>query len=390
MKKLSAVLIIFLHLFYIEGVYAASSCAGYCGGSAGSCWCDSACTGYGDCCSDYQQMCAETGNVDVFDFWRKSDPIYASNQSGQNNFDAQFKIKNNTSSNIIVDDMAIAIIKDGSLLFDCWRKYSATFINSNSSYSTGKKYCEIWNSGNYTVEARLKMNGQWSTHESLSFNVIDQNSAPLSSSVDSFVQNTKGKCIDMDGAYGCQCVDLMHFYIQNVLGIPRSDHNIRGNAYPIYSGLGSSTTISSGSKSVRLDKIPNTPSGVPQKGDIVFWSSNVGGGKGHVSIFINGNVNSFTSLDQNWVNANSSHGSKATVVTHNYNNVVGWLHPVVLSPSSFQAGESCGSGMVYDCSLKCVDESTAESWSKDAVCDDGSYGMVLTCPAFNNDSGACN
>eukprot|EP00639_Heterosigma_akashiwo_P013286 CAMPEP_0206369746 /NCGR_PEP_ID=MMETSP0294-20121207/5488_1 /ASSEMBLY_ACC=CAM_ASM_000327 /TAXON_ID=39354 /ORGANISM="Heterosigma akashiwo, Strain CCMP2393" /LENGTH=885 /DNA_ID=CAMNT_0053816575 /DNA_START=279 /DNA_END=2936 /DNA_ORIENTATION=+ len=32
----------------------------YCGGkSAGACWCDSACTSYGDCCSDYAEKCAE-------------------------------------------------------------------------------------------------------------------------------------------------------------------------------------------------------------------------------------------------------------------------------------------------------------------------------------------
>ncbi|KPA16558.1 secreted protein containing Peptidase M23 domain protein [Candidatus Magnetomorum sp. HK-1] len=53
-------------------------------------------------------------------------------------------------------------------------------------------------------------------------------------------------------------------------------------------------------------------------------------------------------------------------------------------------GASCGSGLVYDCSLSCVSASTASSWTGDGYCDDGSYGMVLTCSAFNNDGGDCS
>ncbi|MCA9705475.1 MAG: hypothetical protein KDK70_06495 [Myxococcales bacterium] len=36
---------------------AGDSCAGHCGANAGSCWCDSACTNYGDCCSDKAFLC---------------------------------------------------------------------------------------------------------------------------------------------------------------------------------------------------------------------------------------------------------------------------------------------------------------------------------------------
>ena len=54
-----------------------------------------------------------------------------------------------------------------------------------------------------------------------------------------------------------------------------------------------------------------------------------------------------------------------------------------------EPGDSCGSGMVMDCVLTCVDEAIALSWIGDGYCDDGTYGMVLTCPAFNNDGGDC-
>lgn len=38
------------------------SCAGLCGSSAATCYCDSTCVDYGDCCPDYQQECGGTTN----------------------------------------------------------------------------------------------------------------------------------------------------------------------------------------------------------------------------------------------------------------------------------------------------------------------------------------
>lgn len=55
----------------------------------------------------------------------------------------------------------------------------------------------------------------------------------------------------------------------------------------------------------------------------------------------------------------------------------------------YQPGDSCGQGMVYDCEKACVDEATAKSWIGDGYCDNGTYGMDLRCPEFNNDGGDC-
>jgi len=129
----------------------------------------------------------------------------------------------------------------------------------------------------------------------------------------------------MDGAYGCQCVDLMHSFIQDVLGVPRSAHNIRGNAYPIYRDFPTTKIITNGTRRVRLDKITNTPSGIPRKGDIIFWRHS--NGIGHVAIFLSGDANRFISLDQNWDNP-SDNGSVAHRISHRYTgsySVSGWL-----------------------------------------------------------------
>ncbi len=47
-----------LALMFTPATASAQSCNGVCGGSSGSCFCDSACTQYGDCCADYQSYCS--------------------------------------------------------------------------------------------------------------------------------------------------------------------------------------------------------------------------------------------------------------------------------------------------------------------------------------------
>ena len=69
-------------------------------------------------------------------------------------------------------------------------------------------------------------------------------------------------------------------------------------------------------------KVPNTPDLIPQKGWIAVWNEKVGNGYGHIGSVISADVNNFISLDQNW-NVKS-----AQRVTHNYNNVYGFLAPL--------------------------------------------------------------
>ena len=53
-------------------------------------------------------------------------------------------------------------------------------------------------------------------------------------------------------------------------------------------------------------------------------------------------------------------------------------------------GDSCGEGQVYDCSMTCVSESTAASYTGDGTCDDGTWGYDLTCAEFSFDDGDCD
>lgn len=197
-------------------------------------------------------------------------------------------------------------------------------------YKTLPKNLVILFNATYTIQGKFESLGS----PLILTKVIDAQkiSFNLEKEFDTFVSNNIGKSIDMDNAYGAQCVDLMHAYIKDVLGIPRESHDIRGNAYPIFEDIINGKTISYGTRKVKFEKIYNTITGVPQKGDIVFFYNE--DGIGHVSLFIEGDDNSFVSLDQNWYNANSTVGSPAAKVTHKYTGsypVAGWLHPVIIS-----------------------------------------------------------
>lgn len=127
---------------------------------------------------------------------------------------------------------------------------------------------------------------------------------------DEFIQKYTGKKVEYH-SYGTgalyQCVDAINFYIVEVLGLQA----IIGTNAQDFPSKASKTDY---------DYILNTPTGLPQKGDIMIFKSadNVG----HISVFIEGNLNLFTSFEQNYPT-----GSPCKKVSHNYRNVLGWLHP---------------------------------------------------------------
>lgn len=123
----------------------------------------------------------------------------------------------------------------------------------------------------------------------------------------SWANSQIAKYIDVDGAYGNQCVDLIMAYYQ-YLGVSR----VSGHGYQY-----ATNSLPSG-----WTRIQNTPTFVPEPGDIVVWNASIGGGYGHVGIFISGDTSSFVSIDQNWPK-----GTSCQKVTHNYNSVWGVVRP---------------------------------------------------------------
>ena len=69
--------------------------------------------------------------------------------------------------------------------------------------------------------------------------------------------------------------------------------------------------------------IKNTPTGVPQSGDLVVWAKSSALPYGHIAVFYKGNASTFQSFDQNW-----PLGKPCALVSHGYlaPPVAGWLH----------------------------------------------------------------
>jgi len=114
-----------------------------------------------------------------------------------------------------------------------------------------------------------------------------------------------GKYVEVAGSANAlnQCVDLANLYIRDVLGLSIIEWT-NAKDFP-------------GQMKDDFTWIKNTPDGVPQYGDIMIWDN---GNYGHIGVFIEGNVNTFKSFDQNY-----PLGSPAHVQGHTYANVAGWL-----------------------------------------------------------------
>ena len=120
--------------------------------------------------------------------------------------------------------------------------------------------------------------------------------------------NRIGQSIDTDGLYGAQCKDFVNAFTQENFGV-----TFPGNANALIY-----TSLPAG-----WQRIANTPDFIPEPGDIALWDSWSGNPYGHTAIIVSANLNTFVSIDQNWINS-SSNGSPAAKVTHNYTNPKFW------------------------------------------------------------------
>lgn len=128
-----------------------------------------------------------------------------------------------------------------------------------------------------------------------------------------FINKYNGKSVDFDGRYGPQCVDLFNQYLYEVLNIQNPIQQFPvASAYEIYGFA---------KKNPNFICIDNQPTNVPQSGDIVIWGTEVGV-NGHVAIFQDGEVMSFTSFEENWNGVKS-----CQLVSHSYKGVLGWIRP---------------------------------------------------------------
>lgn len=161
--------------------------------------------------------------------------------------------------------------------------------------------------------------------------------------IDEFFKSVIGKKIDIDGAYGNQCVDLIKAYEKNCLGlVPEAV----GDAWEYYESYYKKPFLYK-----HFKRITNTPEFIPAKGDICVFTR--GFGKyGHVSIATGrGDLKIFESIDQNA----GGNLEACKYVTHTYNNFYGVLRPKNYIDNTFIVKVTCdvlrvrsGAGLNYD------------------------------------------
>jgi hypothetical protein len=181
---------------------------------------------------------------------------------------------------------------------------------------------------------------------------------------DEHIAKWQGKPIDTDGAYGFQCMDEMHNYIKEVLGLDYSVlaaptarlvyenfNNLKGHEY--------------------FDRIPQTLTGIPKDGDIILWKEPYGyyydtGLKkwtyaGHVGISKGSTLWNVTAFEQNNPTGSYCHVQKHTDL---YRGVLGWLHPkVTVAPYT----EHQAIGDIKLIQYANIDDSTARSRTKEVL-----------------------
>lgn len=133
-----------------------------------------------------------------------------------------------------------------------------------------------------------------------------------------FIDKYNGKAVDFDGYFGNQCVDLAQQYNKEMFN------------GPFLSGAAAKDIWNTYPPSI-YDRVTNSPTGVPQAGDIIIWGTSYGP-YGHIAICTEANVNNFKCLSQN-----DPTGALTQIKDYpNYNGVLGWLHPkqsVVIPPT---------------------------------------------------------
>jgi hypothetical protein len=126
-----------------------------------------------------------------------------------------------------------------------------------------------------------------------------------------FIKKYENTTVDFDGNYGGQCQDLFNRYCVDVWNIQNPIQMFPvASAYQNY-GYAKNNPL--------FECVPNDPTAVPQAGDVIIWNQGVGI-HGHIGIFVEGDVMSFRSFEQNWNGV-----QKCKIINHPYDHITGWF-----------------------------------------------------------------
>lgn len=122
-----------------------------------------------------------------------------------------------------------------------------------------------------------------------------------------------GRHIDVDGAYGAQCVDVYLDYIQKVIGVSN---------WASVSGYGDAAALYPKANLQYFDRLDS--SGIPIQGDVIFYGATATNSAGHVAIVDSADNTGVTCIEQDGFNPSGA----CYVKFRKWNGTcIGWLRP---------------------------------------------------------------
>lgn len=135
---------------------------------------------------------------------------------------------------------------------------------------------------------------------------------------DVFTTKNLGRYIEFPGTGSAlnQCMDLMRYAIRDVWGI---------DPYVIPRAKDAKSAFDACKTNTKIKKIYNTPTGVPKKGDLVFFKYYpfLYGGAGHVGLVESATMSTIIIYEQNYPTYKPCRFGK-----HSYRGCKGWVRKV--------------------------------------------------------------
>lgn len=129
-----------------------------------------------------------------------------------------------------------------------------------------------------------------------------------------YMKTLKGKGWDFDGAFGWQCFDLSNMQWNYLTGGRLAGYYAKD--IPFENNFDGLATV-----------YKNTPSFLPEEGDIFVMDGKYGEGAGHTGMVWSANLNTFVGLEQNWYGGGRYKTEVAQLVTHTYDMNMYFIRP---------------------------------------------------------------
>ncbi|WP_454909936.1 N-acetylmuramoyl-L-alanine amidase [Staphylococcus saprophyticus] len=129
-----------------------------------------------------------------------------------------------------------------------------------------------------------------------------------------YMKSLKGKGWDFDGSFGWQCFDLSNMQWNYLTGGRLAGYYAKD--IPFENNFDGLATV-----------YKNTPSFLPEEGDIFVMDGKYGEGAGHTGMVWSANLNTFVGLEQNWYGGGRYKTEVAQLVTHTYDMNMYFIRP---------------------------------------------------------------